>query len=308
MSETPSNTKPHVAAPDDAHRVACLEVWGGNQPVETAASLAGLDLWVFSQPHGGGEDGGDVHLVSSCANGVISRVLLADVAGHGASADEKAQILRRIMRRYANQIGPERFLAHINRAFEAQSGDNDFATAVVCTFVASTRELTVALAGHPPALRYHAARRSWSSVGADDDADNLPLGLLADGGYSQRAGRLAPGDMLLCYTDAWIEADTPSGQQLGVAGLLDIVSAMDCEDPNTFLPRLRHAFLDRVQRDAALDNDDATLLLLRATGHQGSWVNRLLSTGRMLGAMVNALRPGGPPIPWPEWADAGPRR
>src|ERR1043165_9442152 len=71
-----------------------MEVWGGNRPVDSCVIMAGLDAWVYSQPHGGGEGGGDVHYVSSCAAGMVTRLLVADVAGHGQSVAETASRLR----------------------------------------------------------------------------------------------------------------------------------------------------------------------------------------------------------------------
>ena len=61
----------------------CMEVWGGSQVTSSGVELAGLDVWVYSKPFGEAQRGGDVYYVSSCASGRISRLLLADVSGHG---------------------------------------------------------------------------------------------------------------------------------------------------------------------------------------------------------------------------------
>ena len=62
----------------------CMEVWGGSQLASSGVELGGLDLWVYSKPYGEAPRGGDVYYVSSCATGRISRMLLADVSGHGS--------------------------------------------------------------------------------------------------------------------------------------------------------------------------------------------------------------------------------
>ena len=57
----------------------CMEVWGGNQSVDSGVVMAGLDAWVYCRPYAAvGADapaaaGGDVYFVSSCATGRIAR-------------------------------------------------------------------------------------------------------------------------------------------------------------------------------------------------------------------------------------------
>ena len=79
--------------PDPQH-MQCMEVWGGNQVVDSGVVMAGLDAWVYSKPFGGAEGGGDVYYVSSCATGRITRLLVADVSGHGSSVAQTAAGLR----------------------------------------------------------------------------------------------------------------------------------------------------------------------------------------------------------------------
>src|SRR4051812_46402703 len=93
---------------DDPHRMVCMEVWGGCDATDAAVTLSGLDAWVYSRPYqqsagetatggdGGGGDGGggDVYYVSACATGRINRLLVADVAGHGAKVRDIAVQLR----------------------------------------------------------------------------------------------------------------------------------------------------------------------------------------------------------------------
>ena len=93
----------------------CMEVWGGNQPVDSGVVMAGLDAWVYCRPFGGkpdlpAESGGDVYFVSSCATGRITRLLVADVSGHGAVVSEVAGSLRRLMRKYVNYLDPTKFV------------------------------------------------------------------------------------------------------------------------------------------------------------------------------------------------------
>ena len=80
-----------------------MEIWGGIEPVERTVSTPGLDLWVFSQPFEGDEQGGDVYYVTLCGGGLITRIVVADVSGHGSSVAEFSASLRALLRKNINQ-------------------------------------------------------------------------------------------------------------------------------------------------------------------------------------------------------------
>ncbi len=99
--------------------MTCMEVWGGNQPVDNGVVMAGIDAWVYSRPYAGpagtASAGGDVYFVSSCATGRITRLLVADVSGHGTAVGDIAISLRTLMRKYVNFLDPLRFVGEMNR-------------------------------------------------------------------------------------------------------------------------------------------------------------------------------------------------
>ena len=90
---------PCVSASSTQHMAQCMEVWGGSQLTSRGVAFGGLDAWVYSKPYGNAQRGGDVYYASSCATGRISRLLLADVSGHGTSVAATAADLRTLMRR-----------------------------------------------------------------------------------------------------------------------------------------------------------------------------------------------------------------
>ena len=45
----------------DQQTLHCMEIWGGIERVERTVATPGLDLWAFSQPFGGDDQGGDVY-------------------------------------------------------------------------------------------------------------------------------------------------------------------------------------------------------------------------------------------------------
>jgi hypothetical protein len=51
------------------HLMQCMEVWGGNQCVDSSCTMAGLDAWVYSRAYANATAGGDVYYVSSARPG-----------------------------------------------------------------------------------------------------------------------------------------------------------------------------------------------------------------------------------------------
>jgi len=198
----------------------CMEVWGGSQLTARGVEFGGLDAWVYSKPYGNAQHGGDVYYASSCATGRISRLLLADVAGHGKSVAATAADLRTLMRRFVNRLDQTEFVRLLNQQFAALSRAGTFATAIVATFFEPSRRMTICNAGHPRPLLYRAAQQQWSFLGHEGASgtsmpSNIPLGLLEMSEYEQFDIELEAGDCVLSYTDALMESNDADGEMLG---------------------------------------------------------------------------------------------
>ena len=150
----------------------CMEVWGGSQLTSHGVEFGGLETWVYSKPYGQAHAGGDIYYASSCATGRISRLLLADVAGHGDSVAATAADLRTLMRRFVNRLDQTEVVRLLNQQFAELSREAVFATAIVTTFFEPSRRLTVCNAGHPRPLLYRAAQRKWELLGHLGQAPN----------------------------------------------------------------------------------------------------------------------------------------
>ncbi|MEO6434228.1 MAG: PP2C family protein-serine/threonine phosphatase [Tepidisphaeraceae bacterium] len=295
----------------DSHHMQCMEVWGGNQLADSGVVMAGLDAWVYSKPFGGADGGGDVYYVSSCATGRITRLLVADVSGHGQAVGGIAAQLRSLMRRHINQIDQSRFVQSMNKQFGALAREGCFATALVTTFFAPTNQLSLCNAGHPPPLLYRAATKRWSflenkrSAEHGDAIGNVPLGVMDETAYDLFDVRLKVGDLVLCYTDSLIEARDCDGQLLGQAGLLRIVQSIDSTDPTQLTLKLLAAIEDCCDADK-LCGDDVTVLLFRPNGMAPSTPlrERLLAPVRIMKSFFASLKPGGEATAWPEFSIA----
>ena len=264
-------------------RMQCMEVWGGNKATWSQFSVPGLDLWVHSEPFRSSDGGGDVYYLSSCASGRITRMLLADVSGHGASVAPVAVALRDLMRANINFIKQTRLIAALNSQFENISATGCFATAVVSTFFSPTRTLSVCNAGHPLPLFRDAQTGLWRSSDAGTDgksANNMPIGIIDDGGYLSTKLRLNVNDMVLTYTDSLSEAFDLDGKMLGTQGVCNIVNSLSSVTPELLIPSL----LESIRRlnSANLKADDTTVMLLRANGSGVRFTENLKAPFRIL--------------------------
>ncbi len=259
----------------EQYTLQCMEIWGGIEPVERSVSTPGLDLWVFSQPYRGEDRGGDVHYVTLCGGGLITRLVVADVSGHGSAVAEFSSTLRSLLRKNINQKSQKRFVESLNREFAEMAQLRRFATTVVITFLASTGKLSISNAGHPRPLLFRAVEKKWSLLPEIDDErgqSNLPLGLDEETRYYTFDLELARGDLVVLYTDALSETADPSGALLGESGLLQSVRELDVHDPSP--ATVGQALLQKVERfrQTASAEDDATLLVLV---HNGGGARRL---------------------------------
>ncbi len=293
---------------DPRARIRCAEVWGGNHAVEIPLLLPGLEGWIISRPHLGGQAGGDVHLVSSCGTGRITRLLLADVSGHGEHVAELGRRLRGHMQRYLNHIEPRQLAERLNRDMrELAEGSGRFATALISTYFAPTGEFTICNAGHPPPMLYRHASQKWKLIQQPDELhaiQNLPLGILEDAGYRGRRLTLNVGDVIVFYTDCLNEARHAEHGMLGVEGLMEAVAEISPEALAAPPPVMLDGLLAGLDDRCFGCDDDLTMVVLRCTER---------SLGRGLGPTAagvwRSLRTlwSRQPIPWPEfsWANLG---
>ena len=245
----------------------CMEIWGGNRIADNRVRTPGLEINVVSRPLDGA--GGDVHYVSLCGGGITTRILLADIAGHGNRVADLAQDLGKLIRRYINVKDQSRLFDRLNKQMTSWSTNGLFATSLVATYLADRRELSLSNAGHPRPLLYRARTMTWSlmtshSIDVDDaTAADLPLGVLGETVYTLREIQLAPGDRVIFYTDALIDAHDASGEALGERGVLAAVRRLQPDAPNIATALLDEIFSKVGPHSPA---DDATILELRHSG------------------------------------------
>ncbi len=277
-----------LSSSNDQHRMQCMEVWGGHQAVDRSLRMTGIDVVAFSRVYRDSDRGGDVLYISSCASGRISRVLIADVSGHGVDAQGIAKSLRDLMRKNINRIDQSRMMAEVNREFsEAQHSDR-FATAVLVTYFLPTRSLVVSTAGHPPLLVYRHAQRRWECLTTIQpakaaQASGLPFGISDEERYGTTRLQLEQGDLVLCYSDAFIEAVNANDEMLGVEGLLNVVRQYALDETQSLLPNV----INHIEslNPTNLRDDDATAVLITPNEERVAFADNLKAPGRWLSGL-----------------------
>jgi len=174
-----------------------------------------------------------VYYLSACSHGVIARVALADVAGHGEAVNSAAVRLHEALRQNVDHWDQSALIRSLNDNFFHDAQRVRFATAFLASFYSDSGELLFTNAGHVPPLWYRTSTREWSllyaSTPLSKEIVDLPLGLIAGTSYSQTAVQLEPGDLLILYTDGVSESYDEFGAQLGLERLLSIARNLPTE-------------------------------------------------------------------------------
>jgi serine phosphatase RsbU (regulator of sigma subunit) len=259
---TPALTPLRPASAERA-RLACAEIRGGNHPVHEVVELPGLRGVLYSSPCAGAR-GGDVHYLSVCGSGLLARVCVADIAGHGETLATVGAEMHAHLRRSVDTIDERRVLKALDRRLTAVSA-HALTTAAMFTYYPPSRRLTVSYAGHPRGWLYRADAREWVRLEAGDATPgagplvDLPLATTLAPTFARRKVRVDLGDRILLVTDGVLEACSPEGEEFGAEGVSRVLRQHDgpCEAVGA---ALLAALLEHVGAET-LTHDDVTFFL-----------------------------------------------
>jgi len=196
----------------------------------------------------------------------VSRVTIADVAGHGEGVSAIAERLRDALREHADQWDQSALIRRLNDTFLTGSAHGKFATAVLMSHYDETGEVLFTNAGHLPPLWYHAAAREWTllqdTTPFSREITDLPLGLIPGTTYRQTAVKVEPRDLVLLYTDGVSESYDEQGTQLGLDRLLQMAGSL----PTVSAAAAGEGLLAAIGRfrGAAPAADDETVIALHS--------------------------------------------
>jgi sigma-B regulation protein RsbU (phosphoserine phosphatase) len=181
-------------------------------------TLPGFDIAAKSQPSR--RLGGDVYDVIATPQGLF--LMLGDVAGKGVPAALMAASLQAAVR-ILMQGSPtlEELVRQLHVHVLRSTPESKFVT-IFLAYLRSSGELEWVSAGHNPVLLF-----GPSGACSQLRAIGPPLGLLPDVKYPASRAELAPGSVLLAYTDGMSEAPAPGedGADFGIEGIASLATA-----------------------------------------------------------------------------------
>lgn len=196
--------------PHQAPRLERLELTGLCLPARVVSG----DYYDFLpfEPNAVGVALGDI-----CGKGISAALLMANLqaalrsnaanfvhgAGDGAGAAAGTQV--------------SRVVTALNRHIVHYTSANKFASLFYGVFEEGGLSLTYCNAGHNPPL--FLGQDGWRRL----ETGGTVVGIFADADYEQETIRLAPGDLLLAYTDGILECVNEYGEEFGEGRLIRLV-------------------------------------------------------------------------------------
>lgn len=223
---------------------------------------AGLDIADWCEP--AREVGGDYYDFFDLGPHRLG-VLIADVSGKGTSAALYMAELKGLMLALSHSApSPRQLLIEVNRRLAEHLDNRSFVTMTYATIDLERRRLVAARGGHTPLIVASAERSDIVTP------DGMVLGLrLPDAPdkfeqvLEEYVRPLAPGDVIVLYTDGISEATDRAGELFGDANLVRVVTSQRTQSAA--------AIRERVLRDVkafvgdAEPHDDMTMIVLKLT-------------------------------------------
>jgi predicted permease len=177
---------------------------------ERPPSTPGVSLAGRSIPARG--VGGDYYDFLDLGGGRVG-IALADVAGKGIAAALIMSVVQASLRIIAvEDISLAEVAARMNRYLHKSTKSNGYATFFYACVDEDRRRLRYVNAGHnPPYL----LRRNASGAVEELPAGGTVIGLFPQMSYTEAAIDLAPGDVLMAFTDGVPEAQNPAEEEFG---------------------------------------------------------------------------------------------
>lgn len=215
----------------------------------------GLDVAARLEP--AQQVGGDLYVALRTAPDEVF-VAVGDVSGKGIPASLFMAVTVTLLRTLARQgLSPHEVLARVNDELVEQNAGDLFVTLVCARIALGSGRAEVASAGHPAPILVApgtSPRRPFTTSG-------LVAGFRAGEAYESDVGTLAPGEMLVFFSDGIPEAWSASGEAFGQERLVDLLATKAGHEAREVVD----AVIDAVHAHAAgtSQSDDITVLALR---------------------------------------------
>ena len=186
-------------------------------------------------------------------------VVLGDVSGKGSPAALLMALLLAMLRTLAPEdLPPPTLVERLNRLVYEQAPGTRFITLFLAIVHLRTGRFTYVNAGQtPPLLRRRDGSVEKLATGG------IALGMFDASTYEQAETQLAPGDLLVAYSDGITEAENQAGQPFDEDGLERAIHVY-ASSPAPDLARTLFTVVERHAGDVKLA-DDLTVLVVKRT-------------------------------------------
>jgi phosphoserine phosphatase RsbU/P len=248
----------------------------GKQP----QGIAGVEIANYMLPslQVGGDFYQFIRHSDTCFDAIVGDVMGKGIGPALMGAATKSTLLRMVAEKKNSRDGALPELADIVSATNRNMGwelvnVNSFVTVFYARVDLNTRTLTYVDAGHTQTIHYTSSDGSIALL----RGEGVPIGFNEAETYRQSERRLAPGDIVLIYSDGMSEACDPEGRQFGVVKIIDCL--------------LKHASLSAAEIASAISSeiiefrgtadlaDDLTCLIVKIQDNIKPCVCRLVIHG-----------------------------
>lgn len=218
-------------------------------------SIAGWDLAVALKP--ARETSGDFYDVQLMPDGRLG-LLIADVVDKGVGAALYMALSWALLRAYTAEYPtqPELVLDAVNRRILTDTSSGQFLSAFYGVVDPATGTLVYGNAGHYPP---YILGRGNGKITRTLPRTGMLLGIEEEETWSQASIQLAPGDVLVLYTDGILDAENTDGEFFGQERLLSTLWA-SLDRPAR---EIQQALMDAVAEftRGAVQSDDIALVV-----------------------------------------------
>ncbi len=182
-------------------------------------------------------------------------VVVGDVAGHGLGSGLLLSGIRSCLHLLIEELDrPAEVLQKLDRMVRETTDRRTFVTLLIAVLDHEAGTLTLASAGHPPAVKVPGGELSYGAP---------PLGTRLGAVYGEETVPFGAGERLVLYTDGLTEARDHQGQEYGGGRL---ARAIERAGSLRSARGLREAILEDLSRFKGDSDpaDDITLVVLRA--------------------------------------------
>lgn len=195
-----------------------------------------------------------------CRNESHLEIAIADVSGHSIGPALFMVETRSAIRAQTNSAAtPSQTLAVLNNfLFEDLDKSDYFITLFYLQADIKNRQIRYTNAGHPPPLLYKPIQQTFIEL----DADGLILGIKKDVAFEEKTLAIAPGDLIIFYTDGLTEAENDKREFFGVERIKAVVHRTAFAPPEQIIDALLSEL--KQFRQKTVFEDDITLMVFKA--------------------------------------------